>query len=617
MAVHQFSSVDVSTSFGRIGVGLSRSRGRGGHTSSICPVQCVAFDHAKTSSNGNATIHSTSINDTIARQSANYEPPVWGFDYIQSTSSDNATSNLQEEGYRRRVNKLKEEVKVMLTEKVAGDSLAQLELIDTLQRLGVSYHFDNDIDTILRQKYANKTNDPDLLYGFLSKTEYFKVSLSKGSSHNTRYYFAQSFKHNCLIEQRLGIAEVFNVCKDEAGNFKACMSNDIMGILSSYEASFHLKVLWKKLKNSPPNVLKNSSVSRQSKLLDHDDDDDLGLLVSHALELPLHWRMLRLEARWFIDVYEKRQDKNSTLLEFAKLDLDMVQLTHQKDLKHVSRWWKHNKLRQKLNFARDRLIEYFLWTVGFTFEPQFTYGRRMTTKVNTLITVIDDIYDVYGTLEELELFIDAVERWDLNAIDYMKICFFVLHNSINEMVFDVLKEQEFLNIKYFKKSMLFTRGKMVPQWIHTNLARIYFEFGTSYPHALLFPSYKSDNRRGFGMPGNLFQHNSLNINASKTCRRSRNIIKVMFLNQFNATCTKLAYEARQHIKYLISETWKQLNEDRVAESCFSHKFVQVATNLARMALCLYQHGDGHTSQDCHSKERISALLINPIPLSNP
>ena len=66
-------------------------------------------------------------------------------------------------------------------------------------------------------------------------------------------------------------------------------------------------------------------------------DQNLAIEVNHALELPLHWRMPRLEARWFIEVYEKRQDMNPILLEFAKLDFNMVQATHQEDLRHISR----------------------------------------------------------------------------------------------------------------------------------------------------------------------------------------------------------------------------------------------------------------------------------------
>jgi len=42
------------------------------------------------------------------------------------------------------------------------------------------------------------------------------------------------------------------------------------------------------------------------------------------------------------------------------------------------------------------------------FEPQ--YCRWITTKLITLASIIDDMYDAYGTIEELELFTNAVER---------------------------------------------------------------------------------------------------------------------------------------------------------------------------------------------------------------
>ena len=63
-----------------------------------------------------------------------------------------------------------------------------------------------------------------------------------------------------------------------------------------------------------------------------------------------------------------------------------------------------------MSFARDRLVENFVWTVGTNFKPDFQYLRKVMTKVNSLITIIDDVYDVYGTLEELELFTEAVDR---------------------------------------------------------------------------------------------------------------------------------------------------------------------------------------------------------------
>ena len=90
-------------------------------------------------------------------------------------------------------------------------------------------------------------------------------------------------------------------------------------------------------------------------------------------------------------------------------------------INYVVRWWKKTGLGERLNFARDRIMENFFWTVGVIFEPNFGYCRRMSTMVNALITTIDDVYDVYGTLDELELFTDAVERLLLFIVIYIRM----------------------------------------------------------------------------------------------------------------------------------------------------------------------------------------------------
>ena len=75
-------------------------------------------------------------------------------------------------------------------------------------------------------------------------------------------------------------------------------------------------------------------------------------------------------------------------------------------------------------------------------------------------------------------------------------------------------------------------------------------------------------------------------------------------------------EARQHIKLLIRETWMLLNEDRFASLPLPKQFIETATNLARTAQCMYQHGDGHGIQDGETKDHVLSLLVNPIPLRN-
>ena len=65
------------------------------------------------------------------------------------------------------------------------------------------------------------------------------------------------------------------------------------------------------------------------------------------------------------------------------------------------------------------MVASFVWSMGIVLEPQFAYYRRILTITFALISVIDDIYDVYGTLDELELFADAVERFFAKLMLYL------------------------------------------------------------------------------------------------------------------------------------------------------------------------------------------------------
>ncbi|MGV7451295.1 terpene synthase family protein, partial [Mycobacterium kansasii] len=58
--------------------------------------------------------------------------------------------------------------------------------------------------------------------------------------------------------------------------------------------------------------------------------------------------------------------------------------------------------------------------------------------------MIDDTYDAYGTIEELRLFTDAVNRWDVGAVDqlpqYMRFLYGVLLNLFDEFEEKLAKE---------------------------------------------------------------------------------------------------------------------------------------------------------------------------------
>lgn len=189
---------------------------------------------------------------------------------------------------------------------------------------------------------------------------------------------------------------------------------------------------------------------------------EVGSHISRALTLPRHLRMARLEARNYMEEYNQANSQIPSLLELAKLDFDMVQSLHQRELAEISRWlfpahddhslpwtkknlvqqaysnhyfifkiifsnidsqqthhnfldffrwWKELELVGKLGFARDRPSECFLWTVGIFPEAHHSNCRIELTKTICILLVMDDIFDTYGSFDELILFNEAIKRY--------------------------------------------------------------------------------------------------------------------------------------------------------------------------------------------------------------
>ncbi|THF99378.1 hypothetical protein TEA_019104 [Camellia sinensis var. sinensis] len=170
---------------------------------------------------------------------------------------------------------LKEQVRSMV---VAGGCKAaeQMNLISVLERLGVSYHFEKEIEEQLGQLFAKFEDNEDF--------DLFTIAL------HFRIFRQHGYKMSC----------------DSNGQFKETVSNDVKGMLSLYEATY-LKI--------------------------HGE----GFLDEAHANLGL-WGFPRLEAKHFISFYEKDASRNETLLRLAKLDFNQLQLSHREELCHISRW---------------------------------------------------------------------------------------------------------------------------------------------------------------------------------------------------------------------------------------------------------------------------------------
>uniref|UniRef100_A0A2N9H4D2 Terpene synthase N-terminal domain-containing protein n=1 Tax=Fagus sylvatica TaxID=28930 RepID=A0A2N9H4D2_FAGSY len=341
------------------------------------------------------------------RRSADFHPSIWG-DHFLTYASDSLET---EENLEQKVQEMKEAVRRMLTSPI--ENLSQkLNLIDVIQRLGVSYQFENEIEKSLQQLHMtlqdsnDHENDDDL----------YTVALQ------FRLLRQQGYRISC---------DKFTKFKESNGNFKESLISDARGMLSLYEATY-LKIHGEAILDEALVFTATHLESIASHL-----SPPLAAQVSHALKQPIHKGLPRLEARHFFTIYQEDPSHDKVLLTFAKLDFNLLQKMHQKEVSDLARWWKDLNFTRELPFIRDRMIECYFWILGVYFEPEYLLARRILTKVIAMTSAIDDIYDVYGTPEELELFNQAIERWDISAIDqlpeYMKVCYQALLDVYCEM----------------------------------------------------------------------------------------------------------------------------------------------------------------------------------------
>ncbi|KAG5625402.1 hypothetical protein H5410_010620 [Solanum commersonii] len=541
-------------------------------------------------------------NPNTIRRSGNYKPTAWDFQYIQSIDN-----NYVGDTYMERLDEVKKEMKKILMMMVEGSMQeldVKLELIDNLERLGLSYHFKDEIKQILKSIHDQNVATGDSLYSTAMK---FRLLRQYG------FHISQDILNNFM---------------DENDNLKQSICNDTKALLKLYEASF--------LSTENETSLRNTTKSTLTHLMRYVDQNRCGEenimveLVVHALELPRHWMMPRLETRWYISIYERIPNANPLLLELAKLDFNIVQATHQQDLRILSRWWKNTGLAEKLPFSRDILVENMFWAVGALFEPQHSYFRRLITKVIVFISIIDDIYDVYGTLDELKLFTLAIQRWDTKAMeqlpDYMKVCYLALINIINEVEYEVLKNHDINVLPYLTKSWadLCKSYLQEAKWYHNGYKPNFEEYmdnariSIAVPMVLVHSLFLVTNQITKEALDSLTNYPDIirwsatifrftdDLGTSSDELKRGDVSKSIqcYMNEKGAS----EEEAREHITFLIKETWEAMNTAQRKNSPFSETFIEIVKNITRTSHFMYLHND--------VKSSISKILFEPIIIPN-
>jgi alpha-humulene/beta-caryophyllene synthase len=196
---------------------------------------------------------------------------------------------------------------------------------------------------------------------------------------------------------KLGV-DVFNNFKNKDGKFKEHLAEDARGLLCLYEAAH-----WS---THGEDILDEALAFSRSHLegLADQSSPPMSIRIKNALKHAYPRGISRIETRQYISYYEEEDLHDQTLLEFAKIDFNLLQILHRKELCQVFRWYSNLELDLKVPYARNRTVESYLWAVGAYFEPRYSQARIRLAIVVILLTLVDDTYDAFGTIEELEPF---------------------------------------------------------------------------------------------------------------------------------------------------------------------------------------------------------------------
>ncbi|XP_071703632.1 (E)-beta-farnesene synthase-like [Rutidosis leptorrhynchoides] len=543
----------------------------------------------------------------VVRSTADFIPSIWGDQFLEYNEKDAFVVDEQV------VEDLKEKVRKERMIKAYDESTQHLELlevIDGVQRLGIAYHFEEEIEKALQHIY--------ITYGdsWIENKNLKSISL----------WF------RLLRQQGFNVSSgIFKNQMDQEGQFNESLSNDALGMLALYEAGY-MRIEGEKVLDD---ALEFTKIHLGKIAKNPSYDPLLRTQIEQALKQPLRKRLQRLEALRFMPIYAQEANHNEALLKLAKLDYNMVQSMHKLELSQVCKWWKDLDMRNKLPFVRDRVIEGFFWILGIYYEPQHSRTRVFLIKSCMWIIVLDDRFDNYGTYEELELFTQAVERWSLSCLDdlpeYMHLIYQELLKRHLEMEEVLEKEGKAYHIHYIKEmAKEYTRNLLMEaKFVKDKYVPTIEEYMSV---SLITAAYPLITVRSYVGQGDHVTEDTFKwiathppvVKASATVLRLMDDIGSHKFEQERdhvASCVECyekeaggsEEEAYEYFSKKVEDAWKVMNRATLRPTDVPVPVLMPAINLARVADAIYYGGrDSYSHAGSDMKYYIKSLFVNPV-----
>ncbi|TMW87282.1 hypothetical protein EJD97_020151 [Solanum chilense] len=464
-----------------------------------------------------------------------------------------------------------------------------LVLVDTLQRMGIEYHFQEEIESILHKEY-------DQSACFLKYQTPFDVSLCFKLLRQEGYHVS---------------ADVFKKFKNSDDSLR----EDISGLIGLYEAA-QLGVEGEHILDE---IAKFSS-DHLNACLAHNDSCDQATIIKETLKYPYHKSLASYKAKSFINNFKGIHGcGRTTLPELANIHYSIKREIHQHELIQISRWWKSLGLAEDLKLLRDQPLKWYAWPMAMITDPIISQQRIEIAKCFSFIYVIDDIFDIYGTVEELALFTQAINRWELDVMvdlpEYMRPPFRAFYDTINSIGYNIYKiygQNPTQNLRnawenlcnaFLKEAKWFASGELpttheylkngvVSSGVHVILTHMFFSlgFGLTNQNSMNLED-TSDMASSVATIFRLWN----DIGSAKDENQEGNDGSYLecYLKEQKDGSMELA---REYVVKLIENEWKKLNKEslHLMSQPNLRSFSKISLNFARMIPLMYDYDDNQS-----------------------
>ncbi|CAI8609541.1 unnamed protein product [Vicia faba] len=310
----------------------------------------------------------------------------------------------------------------------------KLCIANQLHRFGLGQYFVREIEVLLTQVYRKYNKEKDIRF---LRTHGFKVS---------PLYFCWFLNHEEL--------------KAEIERDYEHFSNAMLHVFRASNLMFCGEYELEEARTFSRKILEKNVSTGKGALFQK---------IEHELSFPWFARLDHLEYRGWIQETEasvlwKGNTSynrvsglyNDELLQLATLNFEFKQLIYKNELTELKKWVEKCGM-SNMGFGREKSTYcYFAVNASLTSVPHDSYVRILIAKTAIIITVNDDFFDTVGSLNELEILTEAVQRWDARGL-----------SSHSKVIFDALDSLQLIRSMVRDFPVMAHRCKLEQKWTQT------------------------------------------------------------------------------------------------------------------------------------------------------